>query len=347
MFYVPVVDKNQHPMMPTTKTRALQWIRDNKATPFRKRGVFCVRLNVEPSARNVQPIAVGIDPGSKREGYTVKSAAHTFLNIQCATVTHIKDAVDTRRQMRRARRYRHTPCRQPRWSNRYNNSEHRIPPSTKARWLMKLRISQWLSIMFPIAQFVVEDVKATTMPGKGRRWNLNFSPIEVGKKLLYEKLSLIAPVRKMQGFDTYTLRNNLGLKKVKAKLANIFEAHCVDSWVLAHSYTGGGDAPDNKRIMIIEPIRFIRRKLHKLQPGPGGVRIRCGGTHSHGFKRGSIVQHIKRGVMLVGGEDQFGVSLLPISPIKDKKDMRYRSAKVHEITFLTYNSWRFAHLTGA
>jgi hypothetical protein len=33
----------------------------------------------EPSSREYQPIAVGIDPGSKKEGFTIKSEAHTYL----------------------------------------------------------------------------------------------------------------------------------------------------------------------------------------------------------------------------------------------------------------------------
>lgn len=48
---VPVVDRDQKPLMPTTPARARRWIKSGKATPFWKRGVFCVRLNVEPSGR--------------------------------------------------------------------------------------------------------------------------------------------------------------------------------------------------------------------------------------------------------------------------------------------------------
>ena len=48
--FVPVVDQYQQPLMPTTPSRACRWIASKKATPFWKRGVFCVRLNVEPSA---------------------------------------------------------------------------------------------------------------------------------------------------------------------------------------------------------------------------------------------------------------------------------------------------------
>jgi hypothetical protein len=80
--FVSVVDSQQQPLMPTTPARARRWVKSGKATPFWKGGVFCVRLNREPSARVRQPIAVGVDPGSKKEGYSVVSAAHTYLNIQ-------------------------------------------------------------------------------------------------------------------------------------------------------------------------------------------------------------------------------------------------------------------------
>src|SRR6266699_4853474 len=66
--FVPVIDGDQHPLMPTTPSRVRRWIKSGKATAFWKGGLFCVRLNAEPSAREVQPLAVGIDPESLREG---------------------------------------------------------------------------------------------------------------------------------------------------------------------------------------------------------------------------------------------------------------------------------------
>src|SRR6266481_7805052 len=140
--FVPVFDRKQKPLMPTTPSRARRWITSGKATAFWKGGIFCVRLNVEPSAREVQPIAVGIDPGSKKEGYSVVAAAHTYLNLQADAVDWVKDAAKQRRQMRRARRRRKTPCRQPR-ANRLRNTK-KLPPSTKARWQWKLRLCRWL-----------------------------------------------------------------------------------------------------------------------------------------------------------------------------------------------------------
>jgi hypothetical protein len=73
--------------MPTTPARARRWIKSGKATSFWKGGFFCVRLNVEPSARVQQPIAVGIDPGSKREGIVMAGASHHILQPQRGSVT--------------------------------------------------------------------------------------------------------------------------------------------------------------------------------------------------------------------------------------------------------------------
>ena len=120
MFFVPVVDGKQKPLMPTTILRARRWIKSGKATPFWKRGVFCVRLNIEPTGSEKQEIACGIDPGSKMEGFTVKAATKDYLNIQAKAVTWVKDAVETRRNMRHTRRSRKTPCRKNRMTNEEN-----------------------------------------------------------------------------------------------------------------------------------------------------------------------------------------------------------------------------------
>src|SRR6266851_10362727 len=126
--FVPVVDHQQHPLMPTTPSRARRWLKSGKATAFWKGGIFCVRLNAQPSACVLQPIAVGIDPGSKREGYSVTSAAHTYLNIQAEARVGVKEAEKHSTQMRRTRRGRNTPCRKRRQN--HTRSKKKLPPST-------------------------------------------------------------------------------------------------------------------------------------------------------------------------------------------------------------------------
>jgi hypothetical protein len=278
----------------------------------------------------MQPIAVGVDPGSKKEGFTVKSESHTYLNIQADAVTWVKDAVKTRREMRRGRRFRKTPCRQ----NRKNRARGGLTPSTKARWQWKLRVCRWLAKLFPISRFIVEDIKA---PTKGqRRWDVMFSPLEVGKKWFYEELSKISPVDLKQGYETKELRDNLGLKKTNKKLADVFEAHCVDSWVLANWHVGGHDAPDNKRMLLVTPLRFHRRQLHRLQPAKGGERSPYGGTRSLGFKRGSLAKHPKYGLVYIGGTTGGKISLHNIETGK----RICHNAKPMETKFLAFNTWR-------
>ena len=317
--------------MPTTPARARRWIKKGEATPFFVKGIFCVRLNREPSARETQQIAIGVDPGSKKEGFTVKSESHTYLNIQADAVQHVKDAVETRRNMRRARRFRKTPCR----TNRMNRARGGLPPSTKARWQWKLRIVAQIARVFPISDVVVEDIKAVTKPGQ-RRWNASFSPLEVGKSWFYDQLKQYGKVHLKQGHETFEMRTQAGLKKSKNKMAEVFSAHCVDSWVLANWLVGGHVQPDNERMLCVTPIKLHRRQLHMLQPASGGERKAYGGTRSLGFKRGSLVEHPKYGLTYVGGNMNGKVSLHAIA---DGKRVTQK-AKLLDIKFRSYNAWR-------
>jgi len=331
IMFIPVISKDRKPLMPTTPARARRWIKSKKATPFWSKGIFCVRLNVSQSNNFLEPIVVGIDPGSKKEAFTIKSESHTYLNIQADAVTWVKDAVKTRREMRRGRRFRKTPCRQP----RFNRRKGGISPSTKARWQWKLRICWWLRKIFSITDFVVEDIAATTKKGK-RRWNASFSPLEVGKQWFYAELEKLGNVHTKKGYETKELRDGHGLKKSSNKLSNDFSAHCVDSWILANWYVGGHVSPDNEELLFVTPLRFYRRQLHALQPAKGGVRRPYGGTRSFGRKRGSYVKHSQYGVCFVGGASKGRISLHSLT---DGKRLT-QNAKPQDCKHLTYASFR-------
>jgi hypothetical protein len=328
--FVPVVDKNQVPLMPTTPKHAKKWIASGKATPYFSKGVFCVRLNVEPSARNMQEISVGIDPGSKREAFTVKSETNTYINVLTDAVGWVKGNVEARRNLRRSRRNRKTPCRK----NRMNRSRGVLPPSTKARWNLKLRVVKWLSRIFPISGFVVEDIKARTT-GK-RQWDSSFSPLEVGKLYFYKELEKYGKVYLRQGYETKELRDQQGLYKSKSKMSESFDAHNVDSFVLANYYLGISGKPDNTEIFRISPIMMSRRQLHVMNPIKGNKRKSFGGTWSFGFKKGSIVKHPKHGVCFIGGSSKGRISLHDI-----KSGIRVcQNAKEKDVKFLSYNAFK-------
>src|SRR5579859_2019905 len=108
---------------------------------------------------------------------------------------HVKDAVKTRRTMRRARRSR----------------KSRIPPSTRSRWEAKARVVKHLLTVLPLTDVVVEDIQAVTRKGKGGNWNGSFSPVQVGKEHLYRLLHEIGlTVHLCEGWQTKELREQFG-----------------------------------------------------------------------------------------------------------------------------------------
>lgn len=329
MLYVPVISATGKPLMPCHPARARELVRKGRAVRRFTKGFFYIQL-LDRQDGDVQPVACGIDPGSKWEGITVKSAKRTFLNIHADAVTHVKDAVKARCEMRRGRRYRKTPCRKPRW----NRAIGGIPPSTKARWDWKLRLALFLARLYPVSAFVVEDVSARTRSGN-RRWNASFSPLEVGKRWFYRELSKIAPVIPIPGYETKRARDELGLSKTGKKSEETFWAHCVDAWVLA-SLEVGGTAPENTYIIRIAPLRFRRRSLHLRQPGKGGVRRRHGGTVSMGIRRGTQVLHPRHGFCYVGGHIDGRLSL---HRMHDGKRL-CQNARLEDIVVLAPCSWR-------
>ena len=286
---VPVLDQNRTPLMPTTPARARRLLAQGKAKAYRnKLGLFCLLLKrtVEP---NNQPIAVGIDPGSKFEGFSVVGTKDTVLNGMSEAPTHVKKAVEQRRTMRRARRHRKCRRRPVRFNNRLRNKET-LPPSTFARWNAKLRILKQLVKILPITDVVVEDVKAITKKGQ-RRWNVNFSPLEQGKAWFYEQIRMLdLNLHTRAGFETKELRERFGVHKISEKGEKVFTAHAVDAWVLAADITGASH-PTERGLFYWVPIRLHRRQLHRLQPSKGGVRKSYGSTRSWGFKRGTLVEH--------------------------------------------------------
>lgn len=332
MQYVPVVSAIGKPLMPCHAARARELLRKGQAIRGFDRGLFYIRL-LDREDGETQPIAIGIDPGSKKEALTVKSAAHTYLNIQADAVTWVSDAEVISTQMRRGRRGRKTPYRQCR-PNRHVG-QRRLPPSTRARWGWKLRQCQWLTRYYPITIFVVEDVAATTKKGQ-RRWNTSFSPLEVGKQWFYTELGKLATVVTRQGYETKAERDRLGLKKSKQKMSDKFEAHCVDSWVLANSAVGGHTVPDNRMLLYLVPLRFHRRQLHRLQPEQGGTRKPYGGTRSLEFKRGAWVKHPRYGVCYVGGTTGVTISLHSMQT----GARLTQNARPADLKFLCTSSWR-------
>ena len=304
--FVPVISKDGEQLMPTTPTRAGMMIKSGDATPFWKNGIFCIRLNREPSGRYKQEVAVGIDPGSKKEGFSVKSEKHTYLNLQADAHVSTKKKIEKRKNLRRGRRYRKRPYRKNR-TNRLAN-KNRIPPSTMARWSWKVRIVDFLRKLFPITACVVEDIQARTRKGK-HAWNRSFSPLEVGKSWFYEQMEeRFEFFDQLKGWETKELRDRYSLHKLEDKMSSDFHTHCVDAWVLA-THAVGGSIVNNMSVFCIAPVPVQRRCLHRENPKKGGVRPRYGGTNCLGIKKGTLVKSIKHGLCWISGHQNGKINL--------------------------------------
>jgi RRXRR protein len=331
-----VVDTRGVTLMPCTPAKARHLFKSGKARPKRnKLGLFYVQLCYQQEPQN-QSLVVGIDPGSKFEGYSVVGSKETITNLMVEAPHHVKAAVETRRTMRRARRFR-----QWRRPKRFENRTKRkkcIPPSTRSRWEAKARIVAQLKKVLPLTDAVVEDVRAAMREGTGGKWNQAFSPVQVGKERLYGRLREMGlEVHLREGWQTKELRDQFGLKKTKSKARQSFESHAIDAWVIAASISGA-EQPSCTRLWYIVPAVLHRRQLHRLQASKGGVRKPYGGTRSLGLKRGTLGQHARYGRTTVGGFDRKRQTI-SLHAYRTNKRLT-QGAKVEDCSVLTWVAFR-------
>ena len=329
--FVPVKSRSGEKLMPTHPNKAGMLIKKGLATPYWSNGIFCIRLNYDTTEYK-QDIVVGVDPGSQKEGFTVKSESDTYLNVQADAHNKVGKKVKKRRELRRGRRSRKCPNRKNR-ENRLANRE-RIPAGTRARWDWKLRILDWLSKLYPITHVCVEDIKARTIQ-HAKKWNRSFSPLEVGKQWFYREIEKRWKLLTLQGYETKEIRDRLGLKKSSKKLSETFEAHCVDSWCLTYHTVGGVDIPNNTHIFCISPIPISRRELHRQNPQKGGKRPRYGGTTSNGLVKNTLVKHVAYGLTRISSFAKTGIALYSLEGKRLTQNAKIQDCRI--LTRLNFN----------
>ncbi len=334
---VPVVDSNHQPLMPTTPARARKWIESGKAIKrWSDCGQFYVQLTVDPSGRNTQDIVIGVDPGKNFAGVGCVSAKFTLFSAHLILpFKTVRERMDNRRLMRRGRRGRRInrkvefSKRAHRASRFSNRRQGKLAPSIRANRQLELRIVSELCKIYPVKEIRYEYVRADvdkTSGRKGAKSGKGFSPVMVGQTWMLEQLGKIAPVVKIEGYQTAQIRNHLGLTKNKANKSEAeFNTHAVDGVAIAASHfveyrkyhrvdlDGAGwfgsvsitPAP----FFCIRRPPFSRRQLHLMVPSTGGVRRKYGGsTTRHGLRKGDLVNSPK-GIGYVSGDTQQQISL--------------------------------------
>jgi hypothetical protein len=191
---IPVVDSSGIPPMPCHPAKARRLLKEGRAHPRRnKLGLFYVQLCHEQEPDN-QMLVAGVDPGSKFEGFSVVGTHETVLHLMVKAPAHVKEAVKTRRTMRRARRLR--KWRRPKRIHNRLKGKKRLPPSTRSRWEAKARIIAHLQMILPLSDVVVEDVQAVTRTGKGGKGTRSLS-LKRGTLLRHPRYGLCT----VGGFD--------------------------------------------------------------------------------------------------------------------------------------------------
>jgi len=131
--FVFVIDKNKKPLDPTHPAKARKLLKAGRAKVFRKYPFTIIVQDLEVENCVTHNHKLKIDPGSKTTGLAILQENQVLWG---AELTHrggqIRDALTSRRQLRRGRRSRKTRYRKPRFLNR-KRPEGWLPPSLQSR----------------------------------------------------------------------------------------------------------------------------------------------------------------------------------------------------------------------
>lgn len=156
-----VLNSDKTPLMPCSPARARRLLNAGKAAVYRMMP-FTIILKYDVVADN-QEVEFKCDPGSKTTGMALVGNFERGKELLwAANLTHrgqaIKDALESRRSLRRGRRARKTRYRQARFLNR-TRKDGWLPPSLMSR---VGNVSSWLKKLCfraPISECHIETVR--------------------------------------------------------------------------------------------------------------------------------------------------------------------------------------------
>jgi len=142
-----VLDKNLNPLNPCHPARARELLNKGRAALFKQYPFTIVLQDRTLEESTVHPHRIKIDPGSKTTGIAVVQD-ETGRVTNALEISHrgqqIKDALESRRSLRRGRRNRKTRYRKPRFLNRTRRNGW-LPPTLSSRianietWVRRIR----------------------------------------------------------------------------------------------------------------------------------------------------------------------------------------------------------------
>jgi hypothetical protein len=283
---VPVVSKDNKPLMPCKPSKAKKLLKSGRAEPrWSKLGLFYVQLTIEITSEynQNQYFTLANDPGSKFDGFAL-ACKYVQLRLMAIMPEEVHDKMDARGNLRRARRYRNTR-RRP-WRPRSPGPDW-IAPSQLAKVLFRLAIVKELCKLFPVKYFIVEDVKFNHY---AKRYGKHFSTVEIGKGRYYRELRRLGTLVLVNGWQTKLWREEAGLKKASQKDALTPASHANDA-VAMLTGLAGCELNESAPFYVLRRPEFARRSLHRQNFQKGGIRPPFGGTTKNTFfRKGDYVE---------------------------------------------------------
>jgi len=303
---IPVVHMDGTSLMPCSPAKARKLIKKGGAVKrWTKTGIFYIQLTT-PTGKRTQEMALGIDPGAHYDGIAIATKEQMQFSGMLVVKNRIKEKMETRRNMRRARRFRKTRRRPKRFSNR-RRPEGWLPPSIKAKVDMRIQFLSHLFTIYPITQIAVEDMRIDGNKLKGVKGREYFTWTMENKRKLYQFLEGKGALRLFDAKETAKARETLGLEKTDKKGEHSFYSQAVDGFALCWLVirTKRTEVP---LFAVWRRPDVPRRQLHRLEPEKGGIRKPYGGSVACGFRKNTVVWH-KGSLYRTGGTTKGKLSL--------------------------------------
>lgn len=282
-----VLDMEGKPLTPTIPARARKLLRGGVAKKvWSKFGTFGIQMLVE-TRREIPKTVIGVDTGSKFEGYAVICGQENSLSVKLdlPDKKNIVRKLDERHRLRRTRRKRKCRRRPARFDNR--SREGFIAPSQAVIIGSRLKVLKALFRIYSIQSVGLEDVRFNHAK---YRWGKHFSTAEIGKQRLRDFFKeRDAEVFEYQGWETKALREKYEYRKTSNKSEDCFEAHCSDALALACQVGLGDRVTPGQFLVVDDTYQSVRRKLHYTQPAAGGLRKNYSRGTVRGLRKGLLI----------------------------------------------------------
>ena len=164
-----VLDIDGNPLMPTRRCGKVRRLLKAKKAKVVKRTPFAIQLLYEPGTHVVQPVALGVDAGSKHIGLSACTNTKELYAEDAQLRTDGSKKLTARREARRTRRNRKTRYRKPRFNNRvYSKHKGWLVPSMEQKIECHLNAIRKVTKILPVSKLVMETASFDTQKLKAQ-----------------------------------------------------------------------------------------------------------------------------------------------------------------------------------